>query len=112
MFDEFPHKVVFKKENQPESDGGGGYVPGTGGWNNIDINDFYGFLDTPSSREIYQAHQLQHPFDRYLYYPYRTDITTDMHIECEGDTYEIVGKPLDQGGQHEIMRVSLRLINV
>ncbi|MCJ0932925.1 phage head closure protein [Virgibacillus halodenitrificans] len=110
MNEEFPHQVIFQVYTEPQSDGGGGYLPGTGGWFNLDQEDFYGFLDTPKSGEIYQAQQLQHPFDRYLFYPYRTDIKTDMRVTCEGDTYELVGKPLDQGGQHEIMKVSLRLV--
>ncbi|MGM0903065.1 MAG: phage head closure protein [Bacillota bacterium] len=105
--DQFPHEVVFLIQKEPISDGGGGYLPSA--WAEYDRVD--GFLDTPSSRELYQAQQLQHPFDRHLYYPYRTDITTKMRVECEGDTYELAGKPLDQGGQHEIMRVALRLID-
>jgi len=107
--DEYPHKVVFLVEQEPESDGGGGWIPSI--WEELDQDDFYGFLDTPSSKEIYQAQQMQHPFDRYLYYPYRTDISTLMRVFCEGDTYELTGKPLDQGGQHEIMRVALSLID-
>ncbi|MBD1223290.1 phage head closure protein [Virgibacillus halodenitrificans] len=105
---EFPHEVEFQSYTPPQPDGGGGYLPGTGGWTTF--NKIDGFLDTPTSNEIYQAQQLQHPFDRYLYYPYRTDIKTDMRVTCEGDTYELVGKPLDQGGQHEVMKVSLRLL--
>lgn len=105
--DEFPHGVAFRSYTEPQPDGGGGYIPG--GY--VDYITIDGFLDTPTSNEIYQAQQLQHPFDRNLFYPYRTDITTSMHVVCEGDTYEIVGKPLDQGGQHEVMRVSLRLVN-
>jgi len=105
--DEFPHKVIFKVETPPKSDGGGGWIPG--GWETYDEID--GFLDTPKSNEIFQAQQLQHPFDRQLYYPYRTDIKTTMRVVCEGDTYELASKPLDQGGQHEIMKVNLRLID-
>lgn len=90
---EFPHEIIFQVESEPVSDGGGGYIPGE--WTTHDT--IYGFLDTPKSSEIFQAHQLQHPFDRHLYYPYRTDIKTNMRVVCEGDTYELVGKPLDQG---------------
>ncbi|WP_164670964.1 phage head closure protein [Virgibacillus doumboii] len=105
---EFPHNVTFLTFSDPEPDGGGGYIPGTGGWKTYDTIE--GFLDTPTSEQIYKAHQLQHPFDRYLFFLYRTDITVAMRVKCESDTYELVGKPLDQGGQHEVMRVSLRLI--
>ncbi|WP_245153939.1 phage head closure protein [Jeotgalibacillus proteolyticus] len=109
--EEFPHEVIIQVHTEPVSDGGGGYLPGTGGWMNVDTDDFFGFLDTPTSREIYEAHQLQHPFDRNLYYPYRTDITPKMRVVCEGDIYEIVSKPMDQGGQNEIMKVPLRLVS-
>jgi len=107
MMEEFPHEVIFKVETPSQSDGGGGWIPG--GWATYDI--VQGFLDTPKSSELFQAHQLKHPFDRHLYYPYRTDIKTTMRVVCEGDTYELASKPLDQGGQHEIMKVNLRLIN-
>lgn len=105
--DEFPHKVEFKIMGEPVSDGGGGFLPGE--WETYD--EIGGFLDTPKSSELFQAQQLHHPFDRHLYYPYRTDIKTTMRVVCEGDTYELASKPLDQGGQHEIMKVNLRLIN-
>jgi len=105
MMDEFPHEITFLVENKI-SDGGGGSEKE---WN--PYITILGFLDTPTSEEIYQAHQLAHPFDRHLYYPYRTDIKPSMRVKHNDDTYEIVGKPLDQGGQNEIMKVSLRLIN-
>lgn len=103
--DEYPHEVVFLKKTKV-SDGGGGYVTG---WK--EELSFNGFLDTPSSRDLFTANQLTKPFDCSLYYPYRKDVTTDMRCQCEGDTYEIVGRPEDQGGQHEIMKVSLKLVN-
>jgi len=108
MFDEFPDQVIFKNYNEPVSDGGGGSTPG--GWVDFDEDEFFGFLDTPSSDRIYQAHQLQHPFDRDLYYPYRTDITPKMRVVCKGKTYEIVSEPMDQGSQNEIMKVPLKLV--
>ncbi|KIL46159.1 phage head closure protein [Jeotgalibacillus campisalis] len=106
---EFPHEVIYKVYSKPNPDGGGGFIPGSGGWVTRDVDE--GFLDTPSSNEIYQAQQLQHPFDRNLYYPYRTDITPGMRVVCEGDTYEVVSKPMDQGGQNEIMKVPLKLVS-
>ncbi|WP_419892817.1 phage head closure protein [Oceanobacillus kimchii] len=107
--DEFPHEVFFQVEGEKQSDGGGGSLPGTGGWETYDETE--GFLDTPKSTERFIAQQANHPIDRRLYYAYRADIKTTMRVYCEGDTYEIVGKPLDQGGQHEIMRIDLRLID-
>lgn len=106
MMDEFPHEVIFQIEGEKVSDGGGGWIPGE--WTTYDT--IQGFLDTPKSSEIFQAQQLQHPFDRHLYYPYRTDIKATMRVVCESDTYELAGKPLDQGGQHEVVKVNLRLV--
>ncbi|MGX1432467.1 SPP1 family predicted phage head-tail adaptor [Cytobacillus horneckiae] len=106
MMEEFPHEVVFQIEKEPQSDGGGGKIPG--GWETYATD--YGFLDTPKSSERYMAQQARYQFDRHLYYHYRTDITVNMRVLCEGYTYEIVGKPIDQGGQHEIMRIDLRLV--
>jgi hypothetical protein len=34
-----------------------------------------------------------------------------MRITYEGETYELAGRPEDQGGQHEIMRVVLKLVD-
>ncbi|MBY0157274.1 phage head closure protein [Cytobacillus oceanisediminis] len=104
LSDEFPHSVTFwEQRNIP--DGGGGHEKGYAAV--LQIN---GFMDTPSSREVYEAQKLDNPLERVLYYPYRTDITTDMRVSFESETYEITGRPQDQGGQHEIMRLPLRLI--
>jgi len=104
---EFPHELAILIESEPTPDGGGGYKKGE--W--IVYDEIKGFMDTPSSHEVFQAHQLQHPFDRHLYYPYRKDINSNMRVLFDGDTYEFVGKPMDQGGQQEVMKANLRLIN-
>jgi len=105
--DEYPHAVVFQTLNKV-SDGAGGYMQS---WVEVtSIKDFSGFLDTPLSREIFTAQKLSNPLDSNLYYPYRTDINEKMRCICEGDTYELVGKPQDQGGQHEVMKVPLKLV--
>ena len=102
---EFPHEVTFQTASKV-SDGAGGKITT---WINNGLV-FGGFLDTPSSKEVFTAQQLQNPLDRYLYYPYRTDVDPKMRCTCEGDTYELVGRPLDQGGQHEVMKVALKLV--
>ncbi|WP_203364718.1 phage head closure protein [Bacillus sp. REN10] len=102
--DEFPHVVTFK-ELRSVSDGGGGFVK-----EYIKFDTFNAFVDTPTSKERYEAMQLNNPLDRYVYYPYRTDIRTDMRMYYDGETYEVAGRPEDQGGQHEIMRLSLKLV--
>lgn len=102
--DEYPHTVTFQSLKKV-SDGAGGYVEK---WSNV--LTLTCFMDTPSSREIFQAMQLQNPLDRNLYYPYRTDVNEKMRCTFEGETYELIGKPQDQGGQHEVMKVPLKLV--
>lgn len=102
---EFPHSVTFLTE-QKVSDGGGGF---TMSW--VDYVTIDAFMDTPTSREMFQAQQLQTPLDRNLYYAYRTDILPSMRVRHGTDTYELQGKPMDQGGQNEIMMVPLALVN-
>ena len=102
--DEYPHHVAFQSLIKVP-DGAGGFKPT---WTTV--LHIQGFLDTPSGREIFQAMQLQTPLDRNLYYPYRTDVNEKMRCTCDGETYELIGKPQDQGGQHEIMKVPLKLV--
>lgn len=101
---EFPHEVTFQSLVKV-SDGTGGFKQS---W--VNVLTIEGFLDTPSSRELFTAQQLSNPLDRNLYYAYRTDVNEKMRCTCEGDTYELTGKPQDQGGQLEIMKVSLKLV--
>lgn len=105
---EYPHTVTFMQQERT-SDGGGGFIFL---WKAKFMAQ--GFLDTPSSREIFEAQQLNNPLDRNLYYPFRTDIKADMRCIYEVDgiveTYELVGNPQDQGGQREVMLVPLKLV--
>ena len=105
LTDEFPHVITVLK-NQPIRDKMGGVIDEQ--WTpEFNMN---GFIDTPTSRERYQAEQMQNPLDRYLFYPYRNDIDSAMRITYENELYELAGRPEDQGGQHEIMRVALKLV--
>lgn len=104
--DEFPHEVTILTYQDRVSDGGGGYLPAE--W--VPFTTLMGFVDTPSSRERYQAQQLQNPLDRNLYFPYRTDIKPSMRVLYDSDTYEIKGKPMDQGGMNEVMMVPLAVV--
>lgn len=106
--DEYPHTVTIIKQERV-SDGGGGF-------------EFFWkakftvpcLLDTPSSREIFEAQQLNNPLNRNLFYAYRTDIFANMRAVYEYDgiveTYDLVGNPQDQGGQREVMQVPLKLV--
>lgn len=105
LHDEFPH-IVQLKSFTSESDGGGGQT--TPEWSTVAT--FKAFMNTPSSREIYQAQQLQSPLDRIMYTPYRTDITQEMRVVWRGDQYELTGKPMDLGGLQEMVKVPLKLV--
>ena len=101
---EYPHSVIFQVKSQVSDGMGGGSILWT---DTLTIN---GFMDTPSSREIFEAQQLQNPLDRNLFYPYRTDVDETMRVLFEGEVYDIVGRPQDQGGQREVMKVPLKLV--
>lgn len=101
---EFPHtvEVVQKKK---VSDGAGGSKTK---W--FPVATLEAFIDTPTSKEQYYAQQLGNPLERYMYYPYRTDLTSSMRLRYESEIYAFAGHPEDQGGQHEIMRIALKLV--
>ena len=105
---EYPHHLEFQRLEK-ESDGGGGF---TELWTTV--LDFDGLLDTPDSREVFQAQQLNVTLDRNFFYPYRTDVTEKMRAVYRHkdtvETYEIVSRPQDQGGQHEVMKLMLKLV--
>ena len=104
LYDEFPHtvEVVQKKKI---SDGAGGFKTD---WHPVDTIE--AFVDTPTSKERFYAQQLDNPLERYMYYEYRTDLTSSMRLRYEDEIYAFAGRPEDQGGQHEIMRVALKLV--
>jgi len=101
---EFPHEVEVVQKKKV-SDGAAGFETK---WLPVDTID--AFIDTPTSKEQYYAQQLGNPLQRYMYYPYRTDLTSSMRLRYEGEIYAFAGRPEDQGGQHEIMRVALKLV--
>jgi len=104
LYDEFPHEVEVV-EKKRISDGAGGFKTD---WHTVDTIEV--FIDTPTSKEKLLAHQVQNPLDRYMYYQYCTDFKSDMRLKYEGEIYAFAGRPEDQGGQHEIMRVALKLV--
>ncbi|HAU33065.1 MAG TPA: phage head-tail adapter protein [Lysinibacillus sp.] len=103
-YDEFPHEVEVVQKKKV-SDGAAGFETK---WLPVDTID--AFIDTPTSKEQYYAQQLGNPLQRYMYYSYRTDLTSSMRLRYEGEIYAFAGRPEDQGGQHEIMRVALKLV--
>ncbi|PZX07902.1 SPP1 family predicted phage head-tail adaptor [Psychrobacillus insolitus] len=107
MDNEFPHEVSILQLIPGEDDGFGGTGKAT--WDIYETIE--AFVDTPSSREIYNAMQRQNPLDRFMYYAYRKDVLQTMRVKHDGDLYEIASKPEDQGGQNEVMRIALKLVN-
>ncbi|MGE7750702.1 phage head closure protein [Lysinibacillus fusiformis] len=103
-YDEFPHEVEIVQKKKV-SDGAGGFKTE---WTLVDTLET--FVDTPTSKEQYYAQQLGNPLQRYMYYPYRTDLTSSMRLRYENEIYAFAGRPEDQGGQHEIMHVALKLV--
>ena len=103
-YDEFPHEVEVVEKHTTTDDTGDRKTR----W--IPIDTIEAFIDTPTSKEKLLAHQVQNPLDRYMYYPYRTDLKSDMRLRFEDEIYAFAGRPEDQGGQHEIMRVALKLV--
>ena len=105
MNDEFPHTVVIKEYVSGIDDGMGGEKPPD--WVEKEA-DFACFIDTPTAKEVYNAMQLNHKLDRYMYFPYRTDIMPGMRVIHDDTIFEIETKAEDQGGMHEIMRIALK----
>lgn len=103
LHDEWPHKVIILQKVKGEPNSIGGTMPT---WKPFKV--LSALVDTPTSRERFTAMQLENPIDRSMYFPYRTDITADMRCLHDGTNYELTGKPEDQGGQKEVLKVGLR----
>lgn len=102
-YDEFPHEVIFQKSGKVP-DGGGGY---TNGW--VDFLTTEAFVCPVSSKELYQAHQTQNPINHNVFFPYVDGIKPDMRVKHGNDILSIHSKPLDQGGQGEILLLKCSL---
>ncbi|MDA7028458.1 phage head closure protein [Bacillus sp. CLL-7-23] len=106
IYDEFPHEITFQKlESIP--DGGGGYDE-----KYVDYLTIHGFVCGISSREFYQAQQLQNPVNCNVYYPYRTDIDQTMRIIYANQILTLKSAPIDQGGMHKIMNLKCEITGV
>lgn len=104
--DEFPHKVTFQRKDRV-SDGGGGWIES---WKNVDKdpNTYPAFVTDISSREYGQAGGTVNPIEKEIYFPYRSDILPDMRVLLEdGSAVSIKTRPIDQGGQHEVMLIQV-----
>ncbi|NBL47985.1 phage head closure protein, partial [Streptococcus equi] len=59
--------------------------------------------------EQLKFHQMDKDYDRNLYTPYSVPITNKTLFKYQSKTYEVVGEPIDQGGQQEINLTRLRV---
>lgn len=106
--DEFPHVVVVLQFVEGTEDELGNVQDGE--W--LPLYDAFAcFIDTPSATEKYNAMQIKHQLDRYMYYAYGADIKPNTRIRFEGVEYEVETDAEDQGGMHEIMRVALKRVS-
>ncbi len=108
-YDEFPHRIRFQRHNIV-SDGGGGWETPAGEeeWLDVDPDPYPAFVTDISSREYGQAGGTVNPVEKEIYFPYRTDILPDMQVLLEdGSAVSIKTRPIDQGGQHEVMMIQV-----
>lgn len=103
MSEEYPHVITFQSF-QPIPDGGGGYEEG---W--TDFLTTEAFVCPVSSNERYQAQQTQSPISHSIFYPYQTGVKPDMRVIHGDDILTLHSKPIDQGGQGEILMVKAEL---
>lgn len=69
-----------------------------------------GFMDTPSTSQSLQFHQMKLTLSRVLYAPYEVQLKRTDVIMYDGKEFEIIGDAEDQGGQHEVNRIPLKAV--
>lgn len=106
VFEEFPHEITFQKLEKVPDDGGG--------YNEkyVDHLTISARVTSVTSREFYQAQQLQYPVDHNVYFEYREDIEKTMRIKYENKILTLKSSPIDQGGEHEIMCLKCQVSEV
>lgn len=102
-FNEYPHaiqvgrmKIVGKYPNQRKQF--------------VSDRTIQGFMDTPTTSEMLKYHQMDKSFDRNLYTPYDVHIDVSDVFVYEGNRYQVVGYPVDQGGMHEVNLTRLQVM--
>lgn len=102
---EYPHTVTFQSL-QKVSDGGGGYTQ-----EYVDFLTTEAFVCPVKSFELYQSQQTSNPVNHSIFYPYQEGVKGDMRVfwHDREETLEVQSKPLDQGGQGEVLMVKCSL---
>lgn len=102
---EFPHTVELIERGalHDSYEGGKQYD-----WKSVGV--FNAFMDTPTPSEQLRFHQMDLQVDRAMYTKYSVTLDRVNRIRYDGDIFEIVGEPSDQGGMNEINRTMLRKI--
>ena len=98
-YDEFPHELkVIRSETVVDKS----VYP----WKEVTTESEHmiqGFMDTPTSSQQINYHNLNITLDRVLYIPFGTDITRS-DVFFYGDVkYKFKGDLQDQGGQNEVL---------
>lgn len=102
---EYPHTVTFQAHTKV-SDGGGGY---TETWSDFFTTE--AFVCPVKSFELYQSQQTSNPVNHSVFFPYQEGVKGDMRVmwHDRNQTLEVQSKPLDQGGQGEVLMVKCSL---
>jgi SPP1 family predicted phage head-tail adaptor len=98
-YDTFPHTITFQ-EAQKVSNGGGGR---TSTW--VDSFTVDAFVCPVSSKERIIAEQAQNPVDYSVFYPFQEVFKQGMRIKWGERILNPKTKPVDQGGQGEILLI-------
>jgi SPP1 family predicted phage head-tail adaptor len=100
---EFPHEITFQ-DGQSIPDGGGGR---TKTWANAFTTE--AFVDPvvgqTTNNEAHVAQQAQYPVAYNIFIPYQDGIKTTMRIQYGERVLALKSKPIDQGGQGEILMI-------
>jgi SPP1 family predicted phage head-tail adaptor len=102
---EYPHVVTFQRlEKVPN--GSGGYIQ-----NYVDHITTEAFVCPVKAFEVYQSQQTKNPVDHSLFYPYQEGVLPDMRAYWHDreTTLTLRSRPLDQGGQGEVLMVKCSL---
>lgn len=103
---EFPHTVESIERREVSRDYKNGAV-----YDWATLGTFRAFMDTPTTSEQLKYHQMDTQVDLAMYTPYKVSIKRVNRVRYDGNVYEVIAEPSDQGGMHEINRTMLRRLD-